>query len=196
MLDEERRLPFAARLAIFLAAQLATELGLGCSIGIMAAIVAVASGRPPQAFLSGDGRIWTMIVGFWPTAIASVLLVWGCRRGLDRRPMATLGLVRPGLSALGGLGLGILLTAGPVALLIATGGFRYLGLSASAQTAVLYLSAATEIAASLARSPETVKRSEDRSVPSLNMRGILYPVTGFVLQIFPVLPKDFDAVSW
>ena len=62
--------------------------------------------------------------------------------------------------------------------------------------ALVYLSAAAEIAGSLARSPDTVRRSEDRGLPSLNMRGILYPVTGFVLQIFPMLPKDFQAAEW
>ena len=62
--------------------------------------------------------------------------------------------------------------------------------------ALVYLSAAAEIAGSLARSPDTVRRSEDRGLPSLNMRGILYPLTGFVLKIFPLLPKDFEATSW
>ena len=62
--------------------------------------------------------------------------------------------------------------------------------------ALVYLSAANEIASSLSRSPDTVQRSEDRAVPSLNMRGILYPVSGFVLQLYSDLPKDFQAVDW
>jgi tetratricopeptide (TPR) repeat protein len=62
--------------------------------------------------------------------------------------------------------------------------------------ALVYLAAANEIASSLARSPDTVRRSEDRSLPSLNMRGILYPVSGFVLQIYADLPKDFDSAAW
>ena len=62
--------------------------------------------------------------------------------------------------------------------------------------ALVYLSDANEIAASLARSPETVKRSEDRTLPSLNMQGILFPVRGFVPQIYSDLPKDFESVSW
>jgi hypothetical protein len=62
--------------------------------------------------------------------------------------------------------------------------------------ALIYLSAAAEISGSLARSPDTVRRSENRGLPSLNMRGILYPVTGFVLQIFPQLPKDFQSTDW
>ncbi len=62
--------------------------------------------------------------------------------------------------------------------------------------ALVYLSASNEIAASLARSPETVKRSEDRALPSLNMQGILFPVRGFVPQIYSDLPKDFESVAW
>jgi len=62
--------------------------------------------------------------------------------------------------------------------------------------ALVYLSAANEIASSLARSPDTVRRSEDRPLPSLNMRGILFPVSGFVLQIYEDLPKDFQAITW
>ena len=52
------------------------------------------------------------------------------------------------------------------------------------------------IADSLARFPGATQRRETRSLPSLNMRGILYPVTGFVLQIYSGLPKDFTAPSW
>lgn len=59
--------------------------------------------------------------------------------------------------------------------------------------ALVYLTAAAQIADSLARAPDTVVRSETRSLPSINMKGILYPVTGFVLQIFQTLPKDLQA---
>jgi hypothetical protein len=62
--------------------------------------------------------------------------------------------------------------------------------------ALVYLSTANEIASSLARSPDTVRRSEDRALPWLNMRGILYPVTEFVLQPYFQLPKDFQASTW
>jgi tetratricopeptide (TPR) repeat protein len=61
--------------------------------------------------------------------------------------------------------------------------------------ALVYLTAAAQIADSLARAPDTVRRSETRSLPGLNMRGILYPVTGFVLQIYQELPKDLQAQS-
>ena len=40
------------------------------------------------------------------------------------------------------------------------------------------------------------RRNETRSVPSLNMRGILYPVTGLVPQIYQPIPKDFEATGW
>jgi hypothetical protein len=62
--------------------------------------------------------------------------------------------------------------------------------------ALVYLSEANEIASSLARSPDTVKRSEDRNVPSLNMKEILFPVPGSDLQIYSGLPKDFQSVTW
>jgi hypothetical protein len=61
--------------------------------------------------------------------------------------------------------------------------------------ALVYLTAAAQIADSLARAPDTVLRSETRSVPSLNMKGILYPTSDFVLQIFQALPKDLQAQS-
>ncbi len=61
---------------------------------------------------------------------------------------------------------------------------------------LVYFTQATEIADTLSRSPDTVQRSEDRSLPSLNMRGILYPVSGFVLQLYAALPKDFETITW
>ena len=60
--------------------------------------------------------------------------------------------------------------------------------------ALVSLTAAAQIADSLARSPATAQRSETRGLPYLNMRGILYPVTGFVLQIYATLPKDFKDI--
>jgi hypothetical protein len=62
--------------------------------------------------------------------------------------------------------------------------------------ALVYLSTASEIADSLARAPGSAQRSDTRNLPSLNMRGILYPVTGFVLQIYQALPRDLEALSW
>ena len=62
--------------------------------------------------------------------------------------------------------------------------------------ALVYLSAANEIASSLARSPDTVKRSEDRALASLNMQSILFPVRSSGLFIYSDLPKDFESLSW
>ena len=61
--------------------------------------------------------------------------------------------------------------------------------------ALVYLTTAAQIADSLGRAPDTVVRGETRSLPSLNMRGILYPTSNFVLQIFQDLPKDLQAPS-
>lgn len=61
--------------------------------------------------------------------------------------------------------------------------------------ALVYLTAAAQIADSLGRAPDTVVRGETRSLPALNMRGILYPTSNFVLQIFQDLPKDLIAPS-
>jgi hypothetical protein len=36
----------------------------------------------------------------------------------------------------------------------------------------------------------------NRSLASLNMRGILYPTTQFVPQIDQQLPRDLQAASW
>jgi hypothetical protein len=60
--------------------------------------------------------------------------------------------------------------------------------------ALVTLTAAAQISNSLERSPATVQRSETRGLPSLNIRGILYPVTGFVLQTYATLPKDFKDI--
>jgi tetratricopeptide (TPR) repeat protein len=66
------------------------------------------------------------------------------------------------------------------------------------------LTNATEIADSLAKftvSPEREadpsRRNETRSIPSLNMRGILYPLRAkYDLQIYQPIAKDFEASSW
>ncbi|MGA2974035.1 MAG: hypothetical protein ABSF77_01865 [Spirochaetia bacterium] len=62
--------------------------------------------------------------------------------------------------------------------------------------ALVYLSAAAEIAGLLARNPDTVQRSEIRSLPSFNMHWILYPVPGYELLIYSALPKDFEITDW
>lgn len=62
--------------------------------------------------------------------------------------------------------------------------------------ALVYLTTASQIADSLSRAPDSVQRNENRNLPSLNMKGILYPVPDFVLQIFQGLPRDLQAQSW
>jgi tetratricopeptide (TPR) repeat protein len=60
--------------------------------------------------------------------------------------------------------------------------------------ALVYLTEASETADALSRDPDTLARSEAKNLPFLNMRGILYPVSGFVLQIYRSIPKDLDAL--
>ena len=62
--------------------------------------------------------------------------------------------------------------------------------------ALVTLTTATEIADSLAKIPGMAQRNETRSVPALNMQGILYPTRKFVVQIYQPIAKDFEATSW
>ncbi|MCX7040664.1 MAG: hypothetical protein NT005_16210 [Spirochaetes bacterium] len=60
--------------------------------------------------------------------------------------------------------------------------------------ALVSLAGASETADVLSRVPETLVRSEARNLPFLNMRGVLYPVSGFELQIYRMIPKDFETL--
>jgi hypothetical protein len=60
--------------------------------------------------------------------------------------------------------------------------------------ALVSFTSAAEEADVLSRNPETLVRSEAKNLPFLNMRGVLYPVSGFELQIYRAIPKDFDAL--
>ncbi len=60
--------------------------------------------------------------------------------------------------------------------------------------ALAYLAAATEQYDVLSRDPETLRRPETRNLPSLNMRGILYPSSKFDPQIYRLIPKDLEAL--
>ena len=60
--------------------------------------------------------------------------------------------------------------------------------------ALVSLTSASETADVLSRVPDTLVRSEAKNLPFLNMRGILYPVSGFELQIYRMIPKDFEAL--
>jgi membrane protease YdiL (CAAX protease family) len=101
---------------------MAIELGLG---------VFYASAW--SAALLGWG-LWAFVV---PQAVLGTLLVVACRRWLDRRSVGSLGFRRPGLTTPLGLLLGLVVSAGPAALLLAAGGFRFTGTSVSRETALL-----------------------------------------------------------
>ena len=62
--------------------------------------------------------------------------------------------------------------------------------------ALVSLTASTEISDSLARNLSSEQRSVNRSLASLNMRGILYPTAQFVPQIDQALPRDIKTTSW
>jgi tetratricopeptide (TPR) repeat protein len=59
--------------------------------------------------------------------------------------------------------------------------------------ALAYLVSAAETADLIARAPETLVASEAKSLPALNMRGVLYPLANFELQIYKSIPKDLEA---
>ncbi len=63
-------------------------------------------------------------------------------------------------------------------------------------TALANLATAAEGADTLGRNPQTLAAGEAISLASLDMRGILYPVSGFELQIFRAIPKDLLATSF
>jgi tetratricopeptide (TPR) repeat protein len=62
--------------------------------------------------------------------------------------------------------------------------------------ALAYLASAAETADLLARAPETLVATEAKSLPALNMRGVLYPLANFELQIYKAIPKDLEAASF
>ncbi len=62
--------------------------------------------------------------------------------------------------------------------------------------ALVSFTSAAETADVLSRQPETLVRSEAKNLPFLNMRGVLYPLSGFELQIYRAIPKDFQALSF
>jgi tetratricopeptide (TPR) repeat protein len=62
--------------------------------------------------------------------------------------------------------------------------------------ALVSLTNASETADVLSRVPETLVRSEAKNLPFLNMRGVLYPLSGFELQIYRVIPKDFATLFY
>jgi hypothetical protein len=62
--------------------------------------------------------------------------------------------------------------------------------------ALVYLAEAAETADLLGRAPDTLVASEAKSLPALNMRGVMYPLANFELQIYKAIPKDLEATSF
>jgi len=135
-LDPERRLRLRFRLPIFLGGVMAIELGLGILFGIALAALATSTGKRVSELSAAleTWALWSLVV---PQTLLGALLVVACRRWLDRRSVASLGFRRPGASTPLGLLLGLVVSAGPAALLLAGGGYRFTGLSASLETALL-----------------------------------------------------------
>jgi tetratricopeptide (TPR) repeat protein len=62
--------------------------------------------------------------------------------------------------------------------------------------ALAYLAAAAETADMLARAPETLVATEAKTLPALNMRGVMYPLANFDLQIYKAIPKDLESTTF
>lgn len=133
--DHERRLRTPWRIAIFIAAMIGVEVGGALILGVGALLV--MGGKSPQVLQTPDVRVWALIVGEWPLTVLTLGLVWFCRRVLDRRSMRSLGLERPRVSVLTGFASGLALIILPAAALVGIGGYRFVGISASLQTAAL-----------------------------------------------------------
>jgi len=58
--------------------------------------------------------------------------------------------------------------------------------------ALVYLTKSAELKDAYSRDPESMERPETRNLAWLNSRGILYPVSGFLPQIYSEIPKDMD----
>ncbi|HKC13843.1 MAG TPA: type II CAAX endopeptidase family protein, partial [Vicinamibacteria bacterium] len=136
-IDQERRLRTPWRIAIFLASIIGAEVGGAFLVGIGVAALLLLGGKNLQMLQTPDGRVWGLIVAAFPLAALTLGVVWFCRRVLDRRSMRSLGLGRPRASALTGFAAGLALITLPAGLLIAIGGYRFIGVSASLQTAAL-----------------------------------------------------------
>jgi hypothetical protein len=61
---------------------------------------------------------------------------------------------------------------------------------------LVYLTDASQIADALTRVPGGNPSGGARSLPFLNQRGILYPVSGFIPQISADIPRDLGTQSW
>ena len=68
-----------------------------------------------------------------------------------------------------------------------------LGNSALVTRGLANLTRSNELAVNFARDPETAARAESINLAYLNSRAVLYPLSGFDLQIFNAIPEDLSA---
>lgn len=145
-LDETGRLRTVWRFGLF---------GIGFVIVQVVATIAVAlgflgylaiSGQPVDSLFTNPRGIeqWTVplqIAGSLPITLGCLGLVLVCRRYLDRRSIRSLGLTRPGrnftTSIAGGFVIGSVPVIIAIGIALVAGGFVWLGVSASVQTALL-----------------------------------------------------------
>jgi len=62
--------------------------------------------------------------------------------------------------------------------------------------ALVYLTAAAQVADSLVHVPGSAERNTTMSLPSMNIRAVLFPTSRDVPVITPQLPRDFASRSW
>ncbi|MBS0263546.1 MAG: hypothetical protein JSS02_16515, partial [Planctomycetes bacterium] len=145
-LDPSGRLRTVWRFLIFGIGFLLVQIAVGVGIVAVVLVYTLALGKPFEGLSGaanalGDGSLAIQILAAGPMTAASFGLVWVCRRFLDRRPLKTLGFVRPGPnffeSVVGGLVLGTLPLVFCAGLLLVTGHYTFQGVSVSLQTALL-----------------------------------------------------------
>jgi len=135
--DLEGRLRLHWRFVIVMAGLFAIQIAVGIVLGIALVVASIVTGGSATAAVPAPWRAWAELVAFVPSALLLIALVCACRRWLDRRPIRSLGLERPRWSVLLAFALGLAAGVLPAAVLIAAGGYRFTGVSASLQTAFL-----------------------------------------------------------
>ncbi len=145
-LDETGRMRTAWRFTIFGFGFLALEIGIAIVLLIGLVVYLVATGTSPDALASNpkifeEWQVQLSMIAAIPLTAATLGLVLLCRRYLDHRSVRSLGLARTGysltVSIAGGFLVGFLPVVLVIGILLAGGGFDWVGASASAQTALL-----------------------------------------------------------
>lgn len=142
--SEPPRLRTVWRFGIFGVGFGAVQMAVSIVLGIGFVVYLVASGG--MDVLNDPVRMEELVLGATPmlTAISAIPmtllllgLCWICRRYLDRRDVASMGLVRPARRLTAGIVPGFLFGLAPIviasAILCAVGGFQLEGFSVSAQ---------------------------------------------------------------